>query len=240
MNQVLERLNKKLALWLGVSRRYADNLIVAGRVLVDGKKAILGQRVSDDNEIKIDNKTITKEFSYKLIMFNKPVGYTCSRVSQKGDKTAYNKLPSQFKALKPVGRLDKDSSGLILLTNNGDFAYKMTHPKFQKTKVYLVELDHNLEPLHQQMISDHGISLDDGRSQLTVVRLTTEEVEAMGIDYQISDRQVYQVTMSEGRNRQIRRTFSALGYEVVRLHRANSGKYFIGDLPVGQWQEVQF
>lgn len=235
-----ERLNKKLALWLGVSRRQADNLIASGKVLVDDKKATLGQRITTKNEIKLDNKIISQDFDYKLIILNKPIGYTCSRASQKGDQTVYNILPAKFKSLKLVGRLDKNSSGIILLTNNGDFAYQMTHPKFQKSKTYLVELDHNLEPLHQQMISDRGIDLDDGRSQMTITKLASGEVKKLQIDYQTSDRQIYQVTMSEGRNRQVRRTFSALGYEVMRLHRINFGKYFVGNLPVGQWQEADF
>ncbi len=240
MNNTPERLNKKLALWLGISRRQADDLIAAGKVFVDNDRAVLGQRVTADNDIKVDGKAVSQDFSYKLIALNKPTGYTCSRASQKGDQTVYDILPAEFKTLKLVGRLDKDSSGIILLTNNGNFAYQMTHPKFQKAKVYLVELDHDLEPLHQQMISDHGINLDDGRSQMTVVKLTTGEIKALRIDYEVSDKQVYQVTMSEGRNRQIRRTFAALGYEVTRLHRTNFDKYFVGELSIGQWQEAQF
>lgn len=239
MNGTPERLNKKLALWLGVSRRQADDLIASGRVLVDNKPAQLGQRITNE-EVRLDQKTVSQEFAYQLIALNKPVGLTCSRASQKGDQTVYDILPHKLKSLKLVGRLDKDSSGLILLTNNGDFAYQMTHPKFRKHKVYLVELDRDLEPLHQQMISDYGINLDDGRSQMLVSKLSLEEVKQLKIDYRVSDKQVYQVTMSEGRNRQIRRTFGALGYKVTRLHRINFGKYFVGELSVGQWQEVNF
>ena len=240
MDREPERLNKKLALWLGVSRRQADDLIAARRVVVSGKPARLGQRVSPLDNVTLDGQEFSKEHSYQLVKLNKPVGYTCSRASQKGDQTVYDIIPAKFKSLKLVGRLDKDSSGIILLTNNGDFAYRMTHPKFQKNKVYLVELNHSLEPLHQQMISDHGINLPDGRSQMTVAKLTVAEIKQLKIDYTISDRQVYQVTMSEGRNRQIRRTFSALGYEVTHLHRTNFGNYFVGELSLGQWQEAEF
>ena len=127
----------------------------------------------------------------------------------------YELLPEKYKVLKTVGRLDKDSSGLILFTNDGDFAYKMTHPKFTKTKVYIVELDHDLAPLHQQMISDFGVQLPDGVSKLSLVHL----------DENNGARRRFEVTMHEGRNRQIRRTFGSLGYVVKRLHRINFGKY---------------
>ena len=127
--------------------------------------------------------------------------------------------------LKPVGRLDKDSSGLLLLTNDGDFAYRMTHPKFAKTKQYRVRLDRDLEPLHQQMISDFGIELDDGRSQLILARLD-------------DNRREWHITMSEGRNRQIRRTFAALGYTVTRLHRTDFGNYTLNGMQQGKWQEI--
>ena len=100
----------------------------------------------------------------------------------------------------------------------------MTHPKFAKTKVYHVRLDHDLEPLHQQMISDFGIQLEDGRSQLTLARLVDDA------------RNEWQVTMSEGRNRQIRRTFAALGYEVKRLHRVQFGNYSLGDMKRGAYE----
>lgn len=156
-------------------------------------------------------------------MFHKPRGYVCSRKKQGESETIYTLLPKELHHLKPVGRLDRDSSGLILLTNDGDFAYRMTHPKFHKTKVYNVQLDHDLEPLHQQMISDFGIALPDGKSQLTLMRLDEER------------RDKWQVSMHEGRNRQIRRTFAALGYEVRRLHRLEFGNYSLGDMKSGEY-----
>jgi pseudouridine synthase len=102
----------------------------------------------------------------------------------------------------------------------------MTHPKFTKTKIYKVRLDHDLEPLHQQMISDYGVQLEDGTSKLILERLSEE------------DRKDWIITMHEGRNRQIRRTFGALGYEVKKLHRTNFGNYSLGDIPVGEYEIV--
>ena len=153
------------------------------------------------------------------LAFNKPVGYVCSRRAQGEAPTLYELLPEDYQKLKTVGRLDKDSSGLILLTNDGDFAFQMTHPKFHKEKIYEVELDRPLEPLHQQMISDYGVMLDDGPSSFTVIH----------------DNNIYTVVLSEGRNRQIRRTFAALGYRVTKLHRIQFGKYQLSGLKPGKY-----
>jgi 23S rRNA pseudouridine2605 synthase len=128
--------------------------------------------------------------------------------------------------LKPVGRLDRDSSGIILLSNDGNFAFNMTHPKFAKTKIYTVRLENDLSPLHQQMISDHGISLEDGISALQLERMNE------------TDRKSWIVTMKEGRNRQIRRTFGALGYTVSKLHRTNFGNYALGDILPGKFEII--
>ena len=219
------RLNKYLATNFGVSRREADKLIEGGKVLINGKVAVIGRRVEPGDKVEISGKEIKAQ---KLIylMLNKPKGYVCSRKRQGDTPTIYELLPPEFQSLKNVGRLDKDSSGLILLTNDGDFAFQMTHPKFIKTKVYDVKLNRELEPLHQQMIADFGVNLPDGRSQLGLTRLDDDS------------RKDWQVTMTEGRNRQIRRTFEALGYKVTYLHRKIFGPYLLGKLAEGKYIEI--
>lgn len=249
------RLNKFLAESLGISRREADDLISGGKILVDGKVAELGARVRvsesdssiDDSDVVCYNgdigelgKTVAPGVfgeskdgkvrilpleKYVYLALNKPVGYVCSRKRQGDTPTIFEILPDRYQKLKTVGRLDKDSSGLILLTNDGEFAFKMTHPKFLKTKEYEVELDHSLAPLHQQMIADFGIELGDGISKLGLTRLDDE-------------RKRWLVEMHEGRNRQIRRTFGALGYTVVGLHRLRFGKYELEGLASGEFVEV--
>lgn len=221
------RLNKHLALQLGVARREADQLIEQGRVLINGQVAKLGQRVVSNDAITLDGKLIGSDQEYRYILFNKPVAYVCSRKKQGDSETIYAILPADFRALKPVGRLDRNSSGLLLLTNNGDFAHQMTHPSFYKIKTYQIELDQDLAPLHQQMISDFGVRLEDGNSKLGLERTSD------------SHRRSWTVTMSEGRNRQIRRTFSSLGYEVVKLHRTSFGNYQLGDLKPGKYHSFQ-
>ena len=216
------RLNKFLAERLGVSRREADDLIAAGRILIDEKPAKLGDRIDKNNKVCYNGNIVPFETDFLYIAFHKPIGYVCSRRAQGLAPTLYELLPKEYRKLKTVGRLDKDSSGLILLTNDGDFAFQMTHPKFHKEKIYEVELDRPLEPLHQQMISDYGIMLDDGPSKFLVIR----------------DQDHYIVKLSEGRNRQIRRTFAALGYKVKRLHRIKFGIFELGNLKPGKFQII--
>lgn len=220
-----ERLNKYIAFHLGLSRREADNLIAAGQVTVAGETAILGARVEGDQPVSVKGKLIVPKSAHTYLAFNKPEGYVSSRKQQGDNPTLYSLLPEAYHALKPVGRLDKDSSGLLLLTDDGDFAYHMTHPKFYKVKTYEIALNKPLEPLHQQMISDYGIQLEDGPSKLSLER-------------QDDSRRNWVVTMHEGRNRQIRRTFLALGYEVTKLHRTSFGPYQLSTLPAGKFEVV--
>ena len=237
------RLNKFLAERLGVSRREADELISDGKILVNGEPAILGARIDNTDKILYNKKLIPFETVYTYLAFHKPVGYVCSRRAQGQAPTIYDILPKKFHHLKTVGRLDKDSSGLILLTNDGDFAFQMTHPKFRKNKVYEVELDRPLEPLHQQMISDYGVEIGDGVSRFKIIKDASAGDAAWGSPSRASARmgegaaagptERYLVILSEGRNRQIRRTFAALGYHVTRLHRTEFGKYTLGDLKPG-------
>ena len=220
------RLNKFLAESLGISRREADDFIAAGKVEVDGKTGVLGQRVDKNSKVCYNGVGVDYVPKFLYLALNKPVGYVCSRKQQGENPTIYSILPEKYQKLKTVGRLDKNSSGLILLTNDGDFSFQMTHPKFYKEKIYEVELDRALEPLHQQMISDFGIEIGDGVSRLGLVRLNDERTK-------------FEVTMSEGRNRQIRRTFAALGYIVEKLHRKTFGKYQLSGLKPGEFVEIE-
>ena len=220
-----QRLNKYVALCLGVSRRQADELIEKGAIRVNNQVAVLGQHIAEHDRVSYKGKALSPK-QHQLILLHKPIGYLCSRASQGGVPTIYALLPQSLSHLKSVGRLDKDSSGLMLLTNDGTFAHQMTHPSFYKVKRYLATLDAPLAPLHQQMISDFGVDLPDGHSQLTLTRQYDD------------DNTRWIVEMSEGRNRQIRRTFAALGYTVTKLHRTDFGGYSLGDIKPGMWREL--
>lgn len=227
-NSDTTRVNKLIAHATGMSRREADNAISAGRVTINGEKAIMGSQTGETDIVLLDGNPVSAstEHTYSYLLLNKPTGYVCSRRRQGDYPTIYELLEESDRKLKPVGRLDRDSSGILVLTDDGDFAHQMTHPKFQKRKVYEVTLDRDLEPLHQQMINDIGVTLDDGTSQLTLERLED------------TSRRTWRVTMSEGRNRQIRRTFASLGYVVIALHRTVFGPFRVDDMKLGSTREV--
>jgi len=214
------RINKFVALATGMSRRAADAAISKGRVLVNSELPATGYEVRPDDAVTLDGSTISADVKTVTLVLNKPVGYVVSREGQ-GSKTIYDILPAEYHHLKPVGRLDKDSSGLLLLTNDGNLANELTHPRYAKTKIYEIELDRPLEPLHQQMISDHGIQLEDGLSKLQLEKMDTGKQ--------------WRVTMQEGRNRQIRRTFASLGYTVTKLHRTHFGNYRLNNLRLSEY-----
>lgn len=205
------RINKFVALTSGLSRRAADLAITEGRVLVDGQQPQLGQEINAQ-QITLDGQPLQLHAGTQTIIMDKPVGYVVSRNGQ-GSKTIYDLLPPSLHHLKPIGRLDKDSSGLLLLTNDGALANELTHPRYAKQKIYEILLDKPLAPLHRQMISEYGVQLDDGPSKLILERMHD------------TDDRAWKVLMTEGRNRQIRRTLAALGYTVKKLHRTHFGRF---------------
>ncbi len=245
MDNQFVRLNKFLAERLGVSRREADELIKANQISINGKTAQIGDKVDKTSKVCYNNNDIPVQTEYLYLAFNKPIGYVCSRRAQGDTPTIYSLLPDKYHKLKTVGRLDKDSSGLILLTNDGDFAFQMTHPTFRKQKIYEVNLDKSLEPLHQQMISDYGVTLTDGPSRFKIINNQSFNLSSSKSHHNNScsphqaKQPQYIVFLTEGRNRQIRRTFAALGYKVTKLHRISFGKYELGNLATGKYIEVQ-
>lgn len=222
------RLNKYLAHTFGISRREADLRIEQGRVLVNGKVATLGNIVTPGRDsVSMDN-TVTTESNrrYTYVLLNKPVGYVCSRKQQGDTPTIYALLPREYQHLKVAGRLDKDSCGLLLLTDDGDTIFKLTHPKFGKQKVYEVGLNKPLTPEDFETINN-GIELEDGISDLKVSKLAGSTKPNM-----------YKVTMHEGKNRQIRRTFGGLRYMVTHLKRVKFGSYSLDQLTDRQHLQI--
>ena len=227
----MERLDKFLCDWGAGTRSQVKTILKAGRVTVDGKAERDGSRKIDPDtqEVALDGEILHLR-GRVVVMLNKPSGFVTA-TEDKLQKTVMELLPEAYRHLdlKPVGRLDKATEGLLLFTNDGDFAFKMTHPKFRKNKIYEVVLDQPLAPLHQQMISDYGVMLDDGPSQFKVIK------DALAAP---TDRQHFVVILSEGRNPQIRRPFAALGYQVTKLHRTEFGPFKLNQLPPGQFQTI--
>jgi 23S rRNA pseudouridine2605 synthase len=215
------RLNVFIASSSDLSRRKADAAIAAGRVKVNGKIAGLGTNVENTDIVELDEARLTLHAVAQTIRLNKPAGYVCSRNGQ-GSKTIYELLPPDLHHLNPVGRLDKESSGLLIMTTDGQLANSLTHPSFKKTKVYEVMLDKPLAAQDESAI-ENGVMLNDGISQLSMKGAGKR----------------WTVAMSEGRNRQIRRTFSARGYKVTKLHRTMFGPFDLKELQTGKFDHFK-
>ncbi|MDQ5913641.1 MAG: rRNA synthase [Patescibacteria group bacterium] len=218
------RLNKYLSLSLNISRRASDDLIAAKKVKINEQVAVLGNRVEPEtDQVKVLGKIVKPEQTMKTyLLLNKPEGYLSSKVSQGGAPTVYELLPKEYKKLNLniAGRLDKDSCGLILLTNDGDYLNKITHPSSGKTKTYTVRLNKELQPEDLEKLKA-GIQIGDSRPS-KFKSITPREDSSL------------EVELEEGRNRHIRRTFYELGYRVTFLQRTKLGPYELEDLKEGE------
>ena len=223
------RLNKFLSLGLNLSRRAADDLIAAKKVRINGEVAVLGNRVEPETDkVELYGKPVTLEPTNKLyLLLNKPEGYLSSKVSQGGAPTLYKLLPKQYQRLNLniAGRLDKDSCGLVLLTNDGEYLNQLTHPSSGKIKKYIVKLNKELTDDDLTKLKS-GIQIGDSRPS------KFKKIEVL-------DDLSLEVELEEGRNRQIRRTFYELGYRVTFLKRTQLGPHQLEDLPEGQTKEVK-
>lgn len=208
-----------------MSRRAADRAIEMGRIKINSALAVPGSLVNNGDRVTIDGRPLNPPKQLFTVLFNKPVGYVCSKRGQ-GNQTIYDLLPESFRSLNPIGRLDKDSSGLLLLTNDGNRAQELTHPSKQKAKVYEIKLDKPLSDKDATKITSAGVLLGDGESKLQLDKLGNSTLE-------------WKVSMHEGRNRQIRRTFQAMDYKVTRIHRTHFGPYKLGELGSGLYKIVK-
>ena len=215
------RLNQYLASATLLSRRAADTAIAAGRVTVDGTLATLGQAVDPDVQAIALDGIALKAATIRTIMLNKPTGYVCSRRKQGNNPTIYELLPAELHDLVSVGRLDKQSSGLLLLTNDGPLANRLTHPRFGKSKRYRVTVTPVATP-ELVIRLEGGVELEDG--------LSTMQAALQG--------RTLTLELSEGRNRQIRRTLEALRHTVLTLHRDRFGQIELGSLAPGAYRAV--
>ena len=207
------------------SRRKAEELITEGRVKVNGEVATLGYKVDELNDIvEIDSKIISKEENKIYIMLNKPTGYLSSVTDDRGRKTVID-LVNVKERVFPVGRLDYDTEGLLILTNDGEFTYKVTHPKFEITKTYLAKLDKKVNEKDLDAFLT-GVKIEDYIAKANEVSLINE------------DKREVLITISQGKNRQVRKMFEKIGYKVIRLKRISIGKLMVGTLKCGEWKHL--
>src|ERR1700730_11948587 len=202
------RLNRFLALAGVSSRRGAEEYIRHGRVTVNGKLSTdLATQVAASDKVRVDGHIVrTQEFIYLLL--NKPADFLTTRSDERSRKTIYDLLRSDLPNLAHVGRLDRESEGLLLLTNDGDLAFRITHPKFKLEKEYLVTLDREFQT-EDSPKTKKGVYLSEGRARF-------DSIEKV-------NRQQVRVVLTQGLKRQVRRVFGALGYKVRRLQRVRIG-----------------
>jgi 23S rRNA pseudouridine2605 synthase len=219
---------QKLMAQAGIaSRRAAETLIEQGRVTVNGQRAILGQKADPArDDIRVDGARLRIESARLYVMLNKPMGVvTAVRAQEQEPRRTVRDLVPVEEYLYPVGRLDADSEGLVLMTNDGELAQKLSHPRYEHPKVYEVALTGSVsdEALN---IWRRGVVLDDGPTKPVEIKLLTRDKDSTWI----------RITMREGRKRQIRRIANTLGYPVTRLVRTQLDTLALGTLQSGQWR----
>jgi 23S rRNA pseudouridine2605 synthase len=230
----MERLQKILARAGYGSRRACEKIIEDGRVTVNGRTAHLGDKADIQSQrITVDGTAISAPQAFVYILLNKPRGYISTTNDPRGRRTVldlinipHQKTPrSRTVRLYPVGRLDADSEGLLLLTNDGSLTQKLTHPSYEHPRVYRVLLDEEPTP-HTMEHWKNGITLDGKRTRFSSVVL----------DGQTRGKTWIRVTIHEGRKHLVRRMVAALGYPALRLIRIQMGPLRLNDLPSGQWR----
>jgi 23S rRNA pseudouridine2605 synthase len=217
------RLNRFLAAAGIGSRRQCDELIAAGRVTINGQVCLnFSAHPSERDHVKVDRKLVHLERAMTIVL-HKPAGFVSTRSDPHTRDTIFDLLPPKFPRLFNIGRLDAQSEGLLLLTNDGNLAQQLTHPRFKIEKEYEVALDRPWDrALAQKLL--RGIFLDGQRAQITrLVSIGQAKVR---------------VVLRQGINQQIRRMFYAVGYEVNRLVRVRIGNLRLGDLPRGHWRAL--
>jgi 23S rRNA pseudouridine2605 synthase len=224
-----QRINRILSLAGLTSRRKADDWIKSGRVEVNGEivlepgtKAFWGS-----DRIRVDGRDIPGPSERIYLMINKPFGYVCSLDDPQGRPVVTELLKTVPQRVYPVGRLDFDSLGLLLMTNDGEWAYRLTHPRYGVPRTYKVTVAGEVGDAALQALQ-RGVSLDDGTTARARVKVLSSN----------PDRTVLRVGITQGKSRQVRRMFEAVGRDVIHLMRTAFGNLFLGDLKVGEFRSL--
>lgn len=222
------RLNKFLANSGVASRRKSEKIIEAGRVKINGKIITdLSTRVNKDDIVLVDDKEINLIEDNLYILLNKPIGFTSTVKDPHAKRTVLDLLQLNGRRLYPVGRLDKDSCGALLISDDGDFTYKLTHPKHDIFKTYFVIVEGITEDKDLKKL-ENGVVIDEYKTNKAVVeKLQTKD-----------NKTELNITIGEGRNRQVRKMFQSIGHKVIYLKRISIGEVKLGDLPEGKFRNL--
>ncbi|BAQ10780.1 ribosomal large subunit pseudouridine synthase [Bacillus sp. OxB-1] len=225
----MERLQKVLAQAGVASRRKSEQLILEGKVKVNGTTVTeLGTKVTNADRVEVEGVELVKEnFVYYLLY--KPRGYISTVHDEKGRKTVLDLFPEVEERIFPVGRLDYDTSGVIILTNDGDFSYLMTHPKFGIKKTYMAKVK-GIPTRESLRKLERGIELEDGKTAPARVKMQTVDKK--------SGTALIEITIHEGRNRQVRRMFDAIGHPVLKLRRESFAMLTTHGLNAGESRQL--
>lgn len=223
------RINKYIADAGICSRRAADKLIQEGRVKVNNKVVNeLGLDIGPDDVVIVDGKPITNVIEYVYYIVNKPKGYLSTASDDRDRKTVLDLVPDKSNRLYPVGRLDYDTEGLLIITNDGDLTYKLTHPSLEIEKTYIANVKGVLRP-DQLTALRTGVILDDG------YKTKKAKVKVLDIKNDVSR---VEITIHEGKNREIRRMFEALHVDVKMLKRVSMGPITVSGLDRGECRKL--
>ena len=217
-----ERLQKVLARAGIASRRASEEMIQAGRATINGRTAALGDKVADSDRIELDGIPVLRDPNLVHYLLHKPREVVSTASDTENRQTVVDLVPSAIRVY-PVGRLDADSEGLIILTNDGDLTHRLTHPSFGVPKEYLVHVEGIPQRSALRSLRE-GIQLDDGMTAPAQVSMP--------------DQGLLKITIHEGRNRQVRRMCAAIGHPVVRLVRVRIGPITDSSLTAGSWREL--
>jgi 23S rRNA pseudouridine2605 synthase len=210
------------------SRRAAEDLIREGRVTVNGRPAKIGMKVDPARDLVRVDRRLVSQRPTDWIALHKPRGYVTTRDDPEGRKTVYELLPEDVRHLFHVGRLDRDSSGIILFTNDGEAANRLLHPRYGTTKEYRVDIEGKPAPGTLQRLIE-GIELEDGTAHAISAELQGEVQQGI---YRLL------IVLREGKNREVRRMLEAVGHPVRRLFRKCFGPIEVGKLPPGAWRRL--
>ena len=226
------RINKFISLSGLASRRAADSLVAEGRVEVNGEViSDLGHQVDENNDrVTVDGKLAKLPKKTKVIMFHKPAGCVCTKDDPQGRRTVYDYLPPGYSTFKYVGRLDLQSRGLLLFTDDGELLHRLTHPSYEIPRSYYVWTTRPLSDAAAQKLVD-GVDIRDPEDP------DAQEEIAFATDVYLENG-FAELVLIEGKNREIRRMMRAIGYEIRDLKRVSYCKIQLGDLPAGDFREL--